>query len=338
MRIGIISFAHMHAEGYLEALRVRPGIELLATDPGPYAPGETRGRELAVELGVDYADTVVDLLAWQPDAVIVTAENALHRRYVELAAAAGAHILCEKPLATTWADGLAMRDAAERAGVVLMVAFPVRFASAFQQLRYDYRSGRLGELVAIRGANNGMLPLGRSWFTQPALSGGGSLVDHVVHLGDLIEALAGPEPLRVTAVTNRILHARRAGAETAGLVTVEYHGGLIAAIDCSWSRPDTSPVWGGLSMAVYGTGGSAEIDLFEPAVRGLDASTGRPLILRYGPSFDAPMLDAFLAAVRGERPELPSVETGLRTLSIVLAAQESARTHRTVDVAEVCPR
>ncbi|WP_267419613.1 MULTISPECIES: Gfo/Idh/MocA family protein [unclassified Curtobacterium] len=340
LRIGVLSFAHTHAVGYLSALRAMPDVEVIGSDPDGVSTGTTtdelRGRELAEALGVEYADSYDELFAWRPDAVVVTSENARHRELVERAAAAGVHVLCEKPLATTWEDGLAIRDAVERAGVLLMVAFPVRFASAFAKLRATHDAGALGQLFSVRGANNGMLPLSRDWFTDPALSGGGALADHVVHIADLLEALTGSAPRTVTAVTNRVLHAERAGggasAETGGLVTITYANGLIAAIDCSWSMPDTSAVWGGLTLDVAGTGGTVSLDVFGPAAHGIVAETGLPIEARYGADLDAVMLRTFLDAVRtGVQPQ-PDVRVGLRTLSIVLAAQESARTGRTVAV------
>ena len=352
LRIGVLSFAHTHALGYLSALRAMPDVDVIGSDPDGVSTGTTRdelrGRELAETLGVEYADSYADLFAWGPDAVIVTSENARHRELVERAAAAGVHVLCEKPLATTWEDGLAIRDAVERAGVLLMVAFPVRFASAFATLRATHDAGALGQLFSVRGANNGMLPLSRDWFTDPALSGGGALADHVVHIADLLEALTGSAPRTVTAVTNRVLHAGRAGggasadpadgalpsAETGGLVTITYPDGLIAAIDCSWSMPDTSAVWGGLTLDVAGTGGTVSLDVFGPAAHGIVAATGLPIEARYGADLDAVMLRTFLDAVRtGVQPQ-PDVRVGLRTLSIVLAAQESARTGRTVAISE----
>ncbi|WP_144764846.1 Gfo/Idh/MocA family protein [Curtobacterium sp. 9128] len=336
IRIGVLSFAHTHAIGYLSALATMPGVEVRGTDPdgvstGP-SVGELRGRDLADALGVPYADGYDELLAWRPDAVVVTSENTRHRELVERAAAAGAHVLCEKPLATTWEDGLAIRDAVAAAGVMLMVAFPVRFSSAFAQLRAAHHAGALGQLFAVRGANTGMLPRTRDWFTDPALSGGGAVVDHVVHIADMLDALMGAAPLTVTAVANRTLHADRARAETAGLVTITYDNGVVAAIDCSWSVPDTAPVWGGLTLDVAGTGGTVSLDPFGPAARGLDTVTGRPIVSRYGADLDDAMLRTFVDAVRNGTQPQPDVRVGLRTLSIVLAAQESIRTGRTVAV------
>lgn len=332
LRVAVLSFAHTHAKGYIELLLATEGVTVRASDPGPYVDGELRGAAFAAQVGVDYVETVEELLEWKPDAVVITSENARHRELVEKAASAGAAILCEKPLATTWEDGLAIRKAVEDAGVILMVAFPVRFASTFARLKASHDAGQLGRLVAVRGSNNGKLPQERSWFTDPALSGGGALVDHVVHIADLLDGLMGAAPVSVTAVANSTLHADRARAETAGLVTITYDNGVIAAIDCSWSRPDTAPTWGGVRIVVAGTAGTAEVDFFGPRVTGLLSATGAPVELPYGPNFDEELLRTFLHAVRtGEQPQ-PDVEVGLRTLGIVLAAQESAATGRTVNV------
>ncbi|MEA9983963.1 Gfo/Idh/MocA family oxidoreductase [Subtercola sp. RTI3] len=334
LKVAVMSFAHTHARGYVELLLQNRSVSVLTSDPGIHSPAETRGRTLADELGVDYVHTYDELLAWQPDAVIVTSENAHHREHVELAARAGAHILCEKPLATTLADGEAMLAATQAAGVILMVAFPVRFASTFLHLKTDYDAGALGDVFSVRGSNNGKLPSAREWFTDPALSGGGALVDHVVHIADLLEALMHAAPLSVTAVANQKLHADRAKAETAGLVSISYDNGVIAAIDCSWSRAETAPTWGGVRLSVAGTRGTVDVDFFGPRVHGLDSASGVPLELPYGPDFDAALLSTFLEAVgTGVQPQ-PDGAVGLRTLKIVLAAQESVATGRTVQIVE----
>ena len=269
-------------------------------------------------------------MAWGPDAVLVTSENARHRPLAELAARHGAHILCEKPLATTWADGLAMVQAARTARVTLMMAFPVRFASVFARLRTQYDAGLLGDIVSFRGTNNGKLPAERAWFADPVLAGGGAFADHVVHIADLIEALTGAEPLTVTAVSNRKLYADRARTETGGLVMISYAGGAIAAIDCSWSCPATAPTWGGLTLSVAGTLGTVDLDFFGPRARGLDAATGRPIELPYGPNLNAPMLGQFLGSLRAGRQPQPDASVGLRTLAVMLGAQRSAQTGTTV--------
>lgn len=325
LRVAVLSFAHTHAIGYCRALAGRADIDLVVTDPdGASAPDDApRGAALADSLGVRYVQSYTDALAWGPDAVIVTAENARHRELVEAAAAVGAHILCEKPLATTVEDAEAMLAAVERAGVTLMTAYPVRFAPSFADLLHRVRSGQLGTLLAVKGTNNGKLPAERAWFTDPALSGGGALVDHVVHCADLLDELLGEQPDSVHAVANRILHPGSA-VETGGLVTAVYPSGVVATIDCSWSVPQSAPTWGGLTLQVTGTRGSVTIAPFAPHLGG--QTLNGPVWVPLGADLDAAMLDEFVDAVRSGRPATPDGQVGLRTLRVVDAARRSAAT------------
>ncbi|WP_223690148.1 Gfo/Idh/MocA family protein [Leifsonia poae] len=326
-KIAVLSFAHPHAIGYCRLLAARDDVELLTTDPDGATAGDAapRGADLAGMLGVPYAESYAEALAWAPDAVVVTAENARHRELVELAAGAGAHILCEKPLATTVDDAKAMVAAAELAGVTLMTAYPVRFAASFVDARDRVRAGQLGTIIGVKGTNNGKIPLAdRSWFTDETLSGGGSLVDHVVHCADLLDELFGALPTSVRAVSNRMLHADSGvTVETGGMVTAIYPGGVVATIDCSWSVPDSSPTWGGVTLQITGTKGRLTIAPFVQHVRGYDAAG--EIWESVGDDLDRAMLAEFLAAVRDGRTATPDGRVGVRTLQVVDAAQRSVR-------------
>lgn len=308
LTVAILSVQHVHAAGYAAALAARDDVRLLVADPDG--------------LGHDGPGEVVDsyAAAWdaRPDAVIVCSTNVDHRDLVLEAARRGVAVLCEKPLATTPADAEAMVAACAQAGVVLMTAYPVHFSPAVAALRKALTSGRIGEVVGITGVNNGKLPRGRGWFTDTSLAGGGALADHVVHVAEVLDAVLG-EPATVHAVSNRLLHADRAGegAETGGLVTLTYPSGLVATIDCSWSMPDDAPTWGGVSIQALGTAGQVRVEPFAERVEGF--GQWHP----YGPDLDALLLDAFLGAVRSGITVEPSGEVGLRTVRVVEAAQRS---------------
>jgi predicted dehydrogenase len=336
LKIALASFAHVHAAGYASLLRDWPGVELRCADPdGVTAPaGEVRGRAFAEQLGVTYAEDYDALFAWRPDALVVCSENARHRDLVVRAAAEGVPVLCEKPLATTVADGEAMVAACREAGVFLMVAYPVRFSPQFEALQRLAETGRLGHLLGATGTNNGQIPIGsRAWFTDPELSGGGAMVDHIVHVADLLDVLlAGAQAESVHAVSNRILHAHKpqVRAETGGLVNVSYPGGFSATIDCSWSQPDHAPTWGGLTLELFGTAGIAGIAPFSQRVAGFSEARSAPIWIGYGPDLDRMMLTRFIEAIRsGESPQ-PDGEVGLRTLRLVVAAQASAKSGEVV--------
>ncbi|OEU86472.1 Gfo/Idh/MocA family protein [Streptomyces oceani] len=337
MKVGVLSFAHVHAAGYVSVLRGMPGVEVRTSDPETdlAGAGEVRGREFAEQLGAAYVDTYEELFAWGPDAVVVASENARHRPLVELAAKHGVDVLCEKPLATTLADGEAMVAACREAGVRLGVAYPVRFSPAYAALRAAVRGGGVGPVLTVAGANNGWLPDGqRAWFTDPGLAGGGALMDHTVHIADLLDELfEDARAVEVYGQTNNLMYADRAAVETAGLVTVRYDNGAVATIDCSWSQPVHHPTWGGLELQLVGERATVEMDAFGQQVSGFDERRRAGVLLPWGVNLDEALLRSFLYGDDGRGSEPGDGEpvrvadgaSGLRSLRIALAGYESAR-------------
>jgi 1,5-anhydro-D-fructose reductase (1,5-anhydro-D-mannitol-forming) len=331
MKIAMMSLAHVHAAGIAEGLRAL-GVELLVSDPyrGDRPAGETGGRSMAGELGVGYVDSYDELFHWQPDGVVVCSENTRHRQDVERAAAAHAHVLCEKPLATNRSDAQAMITACEQAGVRLMTAYPVRYSPAFTAVRAAHRAGALGRIRSIQGTNNGRIPQDRAWFTDPRWSGGGSLIDHVVHLADLVDVLLDGTPaVSVMAMANSGFPGAPA-VETGALVSVGYADGTIVSMDSSWLIPAGYPTWGGLTLEVIGDAGNAAMDAFNQRLDGFRASTGRTVRLNYGIDPNQLMLQDFLRTVEtGEQPWIDPASS-LRSMSVAAAALESARSGRVV--------
>lgn len=318
LRVALMSCAHTHAAGYAQLLEAREDVDLVVADPDGY--GDVRGVRV-----VGSYDEAWGHWPEGPDAIVVTSANAHHRDLVLEAARRGVHVLCEKPLATTVADAEEMVAACRAANVVLMTAFPVHFSPAAEALRTAVAEGSLGEVIGITGTNNGKLPDSRAWFTDVELSGGGALVDHTVHIAEILQDMFGA-PATVFATANRILAADRAGegAETGGLVTLTYPGGLVATIDCSWSQPADALTWGGLTIQAVGTGGQLQVDAFAQHVGGPGHW------LPYGEDLDARLLEAFLDAVRAGEAVAPTGDAGLATVRVVAAAQESVRTGQPV--------
>ncbi|MGW0697960.1 Gfo/Idh/MocA family protein [Streptomyces sp. NPDC002867] len=331
MKVAVLSFAHVHAATYIELLRDRSDVELITTDPDAPPGDPTRGKALADVLGVTYRAGYEEVFAELPQAVIVTSENSRHRQLVEQAAAAGAHILCEKPIATTEEDARAMIDACEQAGVSLMTAYPVRFHPAFTALRHTLADGSLGSLLSVHGINNSSPPgLERPWFADPALAGGGAIMDHTLHIADLLDVLLDSEqPTHVYAVANTHLtpdHEDEPKVESAGLLTLTYANGLVATIDCSWSHPSSHPTWGGLTLTCVGQRAFVEFDAFQPLLDGYDTTQATTRWEPGAVDLNEAMLDSFLTAARTGQRAHPDGETGLRTLRTALAAYASLRT------------
>jgi predicted dehydrogenase len=327
MRIGVMSFAHHHAEAYIRGLRAIPGVELIGVADDDAARGESSARQF----GATYFPSYEALLAAGPDGVLVCSENSKHRPLVEQAAAAGAHVLCEKPLATNLQDARAILDACERAGVKLMTAFPMRFSAPLLEVKARLDAGDLGTVYCCNGTNQGELPRRyREWFVDPHLAGGGAVMDHTVHLADVLRWYLGSDVTEVYAQTNKIFHASEVDVETGGLIMLTFANGVFATIDCSWSKPDYYPTWGGLTFELVTERGAVLVDAFKQNLTVYSESDQRPTWAHWGSDANQAMLEDFVASIRDDRPPGVTGLDGYRALELALAAYASAETGQPV--------
>lgn len=259
MKVGMISFAHMHAYSYAECLISNPDAELV----GIADENEKRGRQAADKYNTQWYGQLDDLLNSDLEAVIICSENVRHAELTEAAAKAGKHILCEKPIATTLEEAQAMIQVTEQNNVKLMIAFPCRYSAVAQRLKEKVESGILGKILAMNGTNRGTLPGG--WFVDKSLSGGGAVLDHTVHVVDLMRWLMpGTEVKEVYAESDTLFND--VAIDDSGLLTFEFNNGVIAALDPSWSRSKSFPTWGDLTIDIMGTKGSMKVDLYTQSV------------------------------------------------------------------------
>ena len=308
----------MHALSYASALHRSADAELV----GICDPDLARGAAVAAQFGTTYYASEAVLLDQSLDGIIVTSENVHHRRLVEMAAGAGVQaVLCEKPLATTTDDARAMVSACAASKTLLATAFPCRYPPAFQSLRASVSVGVLGDVLALRGTNHGKMPGG--WFTDKALSGGGAVIDHTVHVADLNRVLLGREAVEVYAeIGNGFYHQEW---EDTGFLTIGYDGGVFATLDTSWSRPKMYPTWGDVTLQVVGTEGVIDLDMFAQNLTRYDDTSGQVLWEYWGSGTDAGLVADFLKLTRGEpAPDLATGEDGLRALAVAEAAYRSA--------------
>ncbi len=325
LKIAILSAAHLHADSYAAALRDLAGVTLVVLWDNDAA----RGHEKAGEYGTGFEPDLAAALN-ECDAVIICSENIRHRELTERAAAAGKHVLCEKPLATTVENARAMIETCAQAGVLLGTAFPVRHSGPAFQMRDAISSGALGSVLMIRGANRGTNPGG--WFVDPALSGGGALTDHTVHIADLIRFVTGEEITSVYAEADTHFYPDL-GVEDCGLLMMGLSGGGFASLDPSWSRPNQAyPSWGDVRMQLTGTGGVATFDYTAQHTELYANARVRAAEMPWGDDGDQLMVADFAEAVRENRSPLASGEDGLRAVEVVAAAYESLRTGRSVEV------
>jgi predicted dehydrogenase len=315
VRIGFLTAAHLHVWGYLAALRNHKEAELV----GLWDHDAERGKAFASRAGIAVFGEIDELLG-AVDAVVVASENKRHAPLIEAAAARGVHILCEKPLVTSEEEAARVVAAIGAGGSRLMTAFPCRFSPAFGRLKERVDSGEIGKIRAICATNRGRCPFG--WFVEKEHSGGGAMIDHVVHVADLLRVLLGEDPVRVHAATGANIHGQE--WEDTAMLTLEYASGIFATLDSSWSRPKSYHTWGDVTMNVVGDAGIIELDMFGPAVDLYADEGARHTSQGYGSDLDALLIDAFLRSILDGTPTPVSVEDGLLAARVALAGYRSA--------------
>lgn len=322
-RIGIISFAHMHAYSYASLIARHAEAQLTAV----WDDDERRGKEAARQYGGQYYRSLDEmLLSANVDAVIVCSENTRHYEHVMAAARAGKPVLCEKPIATEMDHAEDMiRHCAER-GVILSVAYPVRHAYTIRKLKGMMEEGAFGKVLAIHGTNRGKNPGG--WFADERLSGGGAATDHIVHLADIYRYLLGAEATRVYAELDTKFHDMN--VEDCGIVMLEFEGGIQATIDPSWSRPGAFPTWGDFTLEIVGTRLCATLDVMKQSSTQYSRSDVqlRPWL----EDVDQAMIDDFIACISQGRAPAVDGHAGLQTLKIVKAAYRSSAEGRYCEI------
>lgn len=329
IKIGILSFAHHHGESYIASVRGMDDVELLGVaDDDPL-----RGQRIAAENHARYFHSFEELIEAKPDGVIICTENNRHRPLVEMAASRGIHVLCEKPIATTLEDARAIVGACEKAGVILMTAFPMRFSAPLLEIKARLDNGDFGDIYCFNATNQGELPTKhRAWFVDPELAGGGAIMDHTVHLVDIMRWFTGSEVETMYARSNKIFHAEEVDVETGALEMLTFENGVFATIDASWSRPQYWPTWGGLTLEMVTQRGAVVVDAFRQNLNVYRHEWQRSNWAYWGSDMNHAMISDFVGAIRENRPPRVTGLDGLRAVEATLAAYESNRAGQTVQV------
>ncbi|MFJ7933299.1 Gfo/Idh/MocA family protein [Sporosarcina sp. NPDC096371] len=322
MKIGIISFAHMHALSYAGILCDHADVELSFIWDGD----EARGQAMADKYDCEYIADLDEFLRSDINAVVICSENVNHKEHVVKAAKAKKHILCEKPIATEVKDAEEMIHACEEAGVILQIAYPVRFAPVMENVKSMIQDGAIGDVLAINATNNGLMPGG--WFIEKELSGGGSATDHIVHIMDVIRWIFKDEVKSVYAELDTRFYD--IDVEDCGMVTLELESGMIVSIDPSWSRPKTFPTWGNVVMHFVGTKGNISVDAFKQHSLYYNDHEEKIQELPWSEDMDEGLLIDFIDCVKSNGTPSISGLDGLRTLEVVKAAYQSNELKKTI--------
>jgi UDP-N-acetylglucosamine 3-dehydrogenase len=316
VRIGILSTAHVHTAGFASRLSDLSGVELV----GVTDDDTDRGREAADRLGTEFytPERLLDSI----DGAIVCSTNTTHYTWVDRAAEASVHVLCEKPLATSLDDARAIVNRCAEAGVRLGLCMPLPFTVPAERAKAAYESGAIGEVRVAVGTNRAWLRDRHlsGWSADPEHAGGGAVMDHTVHVVNLLRWITGEEVTEVYAELST-MHEGLA-VEDVNVLSMELSNGAVFTLDGSWDRPDDWDYWGDAALTLVGTDGEVAIDCYDQVLKRTREGEGVDGVY-WGSIPDDGLLSDFVHAIQEERPPRISGEDGLRETAVIEAVYDS---------------
>ena len=329
LRWGLIGASTIASEHMIGAMRANGGdvVAVLSSDA-------SRGQRYAETHGIPRSTTDLAALAEAPDidAVYISTTNELHRDQVFAAAAAGKHVMCEKPLALTLADAQAMVAECKRHGVVMGTNHHLRNAATHRAMRNAILEGRIGKPLFARVFHAVYLPPHlQGWRIRTPGAGGGVILDITVHDADTLRFVLGDEPESVTAMVS-CAGMGEAGLEDGVMGVVRFAGGVLAQFhDAFTTRYATT------GFEVHGEEGSlvatdcmTQQPKGEVALRTADGAV--PLSLSHEGLY-ARSIRLFQSATAGAGAPAATGEDGVRSLALALATIEAAKAGRETSVA-----
>lgn len=255
VKIGMLSFAHVHADGYARQVNENERAQLVAI----WDHAEDRGKSAAERYKVPFYSDLDKILALDIDAVVVNVETKMHPEVMVAAAEAGKHIFTEKALAIT-VDGCdEIINAVKEADVKFMISLPSRCSKDLLLAKKAIDDGILGKITFCRGrvAHSASLDKwfkgGSAWFVDADLAGGGALFDLGCHRMDVVRWMMG-EPKRVMAIVNNFSPNYEIDDNSATIIEFASKG--IGVVDVAFvHRSGPNP------FELYGTEGSLTMGL-----------------------------------------------------------------------------
>jgi predicted dehydrogenase len=310
IRVALLGSGYVQ-EFHARAVHEHPGAELVAVANWREQSATALAERFAIPRVTTDWNEIVE--ATDVDAAVVATPNALHAPQSVALLGAGKHVIVEKPMATSVAECDEMIHASRASGAFLTVAHCWRFRDEVLAMRERVASGEFGEVVKTRGYGSHATWGPEGWFVDPALAGGGALVDMGVHAIDTARFLLGdPTPNRVCAAIGTRYGTYQVDDD--GVLLITWSNGTNSVVESGWWQPHV----GGLEAdtEVYGTKGYARIWDPEPPTEDYKHDTQ--------PMYSAQMAEFLDAIAEGRQPR-PSGEDGRVVMQVVEDAYRSAR-------------
>ena len=316
--LAVVGLGHI-AKPFLEEVQASPTCRVSAVVSGDATKVAATRKRFGIEHSYTYAE--FDRLTDNPavDAVYLALPVSLHREFTERAAAAGKHVLCEKPMAATSADAEAMIAACRAAGVRLGVAYRCPHTMPHKHLRHLVQTGAFGALSSIRIESGFGFALKPGWRDNGSMAGGGSLWDVGIYPLNAARFLLGEEPVGVEDAT-AVVDA--SGMEREITWTSVFPSGARAVCTSSYQREIAD------TLRVSGELGNVAMDpayRWQKPYRIRGSAQGGPIDLRQSEGGEFRLeAEELAAAVREGRDTICPGEDGLADLVAMEAVYRAA--------------
>ncbi|ORA38141.1 Gfo/Idh/MocA family protein [Mycobacterium aquaticum] len=266
------------------------------------------------------------------DAVYISSTNARHLEQASAAAAAGKHVLCEKPVAVDLQSARRMTAACAAHGVVLGVNHHLPAAGTHRAVRELVRDGAIGRVLAVNVQHTSLLPERLRGWRLGDEDGAGVVMDLTCHDASVVNPLLGTRALRASAIVVRQHDWGPGRAEDAAVSALEYEGGVLVRLHDAFTTPNAPT-----RLEVYGDAGSIVADgVMTPEPEGTimlrDARGEREVdVTDRRHTYDI-TLHHFASAAAGEGSPVVDGRDAADALAVALAVLDSARSERTVPV------
>lgn len=322
MKIGIMGVHYGHIGGMLRSAIHAPNGQIV----GMVEPDDALYRKHTEKQAIPRFATLEEMLDKAgPGLVLEGLTHAEKADAVETCAAAGVHMLLDKPLCSNRGDYGRIKAAVEKSGIKLSMFFTSRSHTAFIALRETLLNGDLGEIVSLISTHPHKLgSFAPAWYFDPDQYAG-AFHDLACHGLDQVRWLTGAECTGVHALGTLKKHMGSGLAHDHIQASFQLDNGALAVLTADWLTPQASPSFGDTRFIMMGTEGSAHLRAYagnhvlvasdKTGVRELDLPPSRT---------DAFVADMINAIERGEEPAISTADV-LAVANACIAAEESAR-------------
>lgn len=330
IRYAVVGLGHLAQIAVLPAFKQAGNSELAALVSSDERKLAKLSRQYAVARKYSY-DQLEECLADGIDAVYIVLPNHLHREFTLRSFKAGAHVLCEKPMAVTSRDCRAMIKAADKYRRKLMIAYRLHFEKGNLEAIQAARSGKLGDLRFFSSDFAQQVVKDNVRLTESVKQGGGPIYDMGIYCINAARYLFGFEPTEVYAAAASLPESRFKHAEEMTAVTLRFPGERLATFTASFGAFEMD------RYTLVGTKGALTANPGYEYAEGinLEFAVGKRHTKKNFPKrdqFAAELVYFSDCILKDIKPE-PSGEEGLADIRVIEAIYKSVKTGKTIKLA-----